>query len=128
MFAAANGRLDVVGALAAYEAGLRDKNGKTALMYAAEQGHIDCVKLLAEQEQGMKDAKEKTALCYCAQQECADFLWTIPGERDIGEMEDFIFQSAVPQLDCTARTCVGARNLLDAALLGCPQCCTRFLD
>jgi len=46
MRAAEKGDLEEVKHLIPQEAGLRDKIGKTALIYAAEKGHIECARLL----------------------------------------------------------------------------------
>ena len=54
MIAVCNGHTDCVKLLLKKEAGMRDKNGWTALMYATEYGHPDCVELLAEREKNMK--------------------------------------------------------------------------
>lgn len=48
------------------EAGLRDKYGKTALMYAAEFGSYRSVALLAPHEAGLQDNLGWTALMYSA--------------------------------------------------------------
>ncbi|ESU40879.1 Hypothetical protein GSB_154471 [Giardia duodenalis] len=41
------------------EAGMRDKNGWTALMRAVLVGHTECVRLLAEEEKDMKTIRER---------------------------------------------------------------------
>lgn len=45
---------------------LRNKYGRTALMFAAERGHLEAVKLLASYELQMRDEKGMTALMYAA--------------------------------------------------------------
>lgn len=49
------------------DAAIRDREGKTALMYAAINGHSDCCTILIELEQKAVDNKGLTALMHAAQ-------------------------------------------------------------
>lgn len=43
---------------------MKDKDGKTALMYATENAREDCVEILARYEIGQVDKSNLSALCY----------------------------------------------------------------
>ncbi|ESU38102.1 Ankyrin repeat protein [Giardia duodenalis] len=61
-----------------FQANLRDKDGKTALMYAAESGHTDIVNLLLDKEACKGDNQGRTALMYAVaakSYECAKVLF-----------------------------------------------------
>lgn len=51
------------------KAGLRDKDGETALMWAAKRGRYKCVKLLLPHEACFKDNNGKIALDYANNEE-----------------------------------------------------------
>ncbi|EFO64148.1 Protein 21.1 [Giardia lamblia P15] len=62
-----------------FQANLRDKDGKTALMYAAESGCTDIVNLLLDKEACKGDDQGRTALMYAVatkSYECAKILFS----------------------------------------------------
>jgi len=63
MAAAEAGRAECARLLAGAEAGMRDGQGRTALMLAAENGHAGCLGVLAG-EDGAVDGEGKTALMH----------------------------------------------------------------
>ena len=63
MLAALLGYLDILEVLSDKEGGLKDADGRTALMYAVLCDHSDCAKALML-EAGLRDNEGRTAMMY----------------------------------------------------------------
>ncbi|KAE8302556.1 Kinase, NEK [Giardia duodenalis] len=71
MRAVAHGYAEIMEMLVEKEGGMRDRNGKTALMIAAEKGHPECIKLLVRNVRE-RNSLSWTSLMYAACIEDAD--------------------------------------------------------
>ena len=67
MLAAFFGKEAIVGMLVAKEGGMRDEEGRTALMFAAKAGFAECVRPLLAKEAGMQNNDGATALMIAAE-------------------------------------------------------------
>ena len=80
--AAKHGSLDVAKLLAKQEAGIKDNQGKTALMWAGD--NVEMVKLLIKHEAGIKDNNGWTALMWAEEKQNKDLLLAhLPAEAGI---------------------------------------------
>ena len=122
MIAAMYGYEDIVRILAEKEKGMKDSDGWTAVMYAASNSHPECVQVLAPLEKGLRDSNGRTALSYCSTKECAQLLWKFPEERDTKDLEELKDKYGLPRVQCTSESPCGSASLINAAILGCPQC------
>ena len=93
MIAAGNGHPECAEVLAPLEKGMKNCDGRTALMCAAQYGCAECVRVLIEAEQGMRDIAGRTALYYTvcgnsdAHEECYRLLSEVEAERQTADCD-----------------------------------------